>query len=116
VEVENIGSGAFKDYRLDVAFPKDFMVETYGAPQEETDTHKVIRRVAANFPKHPNGLFPSDTHKDDLVRYFVASEHFMPRRTGRKDLMQLPVQVTLFADAMIPQTVIKPIKELQDFR
>jgi len=92
------------------------MEESYGAEREETDTHKVIRRIAGNFTKFPNGLFPGDLLVDDLIKYSVDTERYYERLRGHTDLMQLPVEVTVVADGMAPQRVTKPIRELQEFR
>lgn len=119
VQVENIGSVTFKDYRVDVRFPKVFLdIENYGTEvqEEETETHKLIRRIPAHFKQFPNGLFPGDTLTDNLIKYSVNTERYHASRMGRRDLMKLPVVVIFIADGMAPQRVTKPIKELQDFR
>lgn len=119
VEIENVGSVALMDYRADILFPKAFMdIESYGAEVQsaETETHKLIRRTAANFPDHPNGLFRSDKIKDKLIKYSVNEERrFWTRDMGHGNPMQLPVEVTVLADGMAPKRVSKPVRELQDF-
>lgn len=119
VEIENIGSVALLDYRVDILFPKAFMdIESYGAEVQsaETATHKLIRRTAASFPDHPNGLFASDKIEDKLIRYSVNEERrFWTRAMGHGNPMQLPVEVTVLANGMAPKRVSKPIRELQDF-
>lgn len=118
VEIKNVGSVTLKDYRVDVLFPKAFLdIESYGAEvrSEETDTHKLIRRIPSHFQQYPNGLHIGDTLEDKQIRYSVTSEHKWPVRMGKRDLMQLPVEVTVVADGMPPKRVSKPIRELQEF-
>jgi len=117
IDIENVGSVTLRDYRVDIRFPKDFMDEHYGAEvlPSETETHKLIRRTGANFPQYPNGLFPGDLLTDELVKYSVDSVRYHSGQMGKRNLMQLPVEVTVVADGMAPQRVTRPIRELQEF-
>jgi hypothetical protein len=92
-------------------------IESYGAEvlPAETETHKLIRRTGANFPQYPNGLFPTDVLTDDLIKYSVNTDRYRARLMGHRDLMQLPVEVTVVADGMAPQRVTTPIRKLQEF-
>jgi hypothetical protein len=113
VEVENVGSVTLTDYRVDILFPKVFMdIESYGFEVQrlETDTHKLIRRTAANFPEYSTGLYPGDTLVDKLIKYSVIGQRYW-----NDLLMELPVVVTVVADGMVRQQVQQPLRELQNF-
>ena len=108
VEVENTGSTRVTDPRVEVLFPKAFMdIESYGFEihKAETKTHKVLRP-----PDLQGGLCPGESRIDKTIKYSVDNQRFW-----NDSLMELPVEVNVYADGMAPQRVKKPIKELQNF-
>lgn len=108
VEVDNTGSVRVTDYRVDILFPKEFMdLESYGFEihKSETKTHKLLQP-----PDLQGGLYPGERRVNKTIKYSVDSQRYW-----NDSLMGLPVEVTVYADGMQPQSVRKPIRELQNF-
>jgi hypothetical protein len=111
VEIENVGTRKISDYQVDILFPKVFLdIERYSFEVEESNTHKLIRRVAAHFAKHPSGLYPGNILIDQLIKYSVDHQRY-----SSDYWMKQPVEVTVFADGIPSQKVSKPFSELQNF-
>ena len=114
IEIENKGPSKVSDFRVDVWFPKQFLdVVSYAleVPQEETETHKLIRRSHVQFSNRDHGpLYTGDVRRDDLIEYSVTGERY-----HNAHLMDLPVRVIVFADGMDPIRVEKPLRSLQEF-
>lgn len=116
IELENKGIVKVPDFRIDVWFPKWFLAEEYGSlrPEEETATHKLVRRTNANFAGYVSGLYPGDKLTDRMIKYFVDGSKYHGFCNG-KSLMEFPVTVVVVADQMAPMRVEVPIQELQEF-
>jgi hypothetical protein len=108
VEVENTGSVRVTDSLIDIYFPKAFLdIESYGFEihKDETETYKHLRP-----PDLQGGLYPGQRHIDTTIKYSVDSYRYWNDR-----LMELPVEVTVYADGMAPRQVKKRMRELQSF-
>jgi hypothetical protein len=108
VDIENVGTLRVADYRVDVLFPKVFLdIENYGFEihKSETKSNKLLRP-----PDLQGGLYPGEHCFDKTIKYSVDHQRF-----DSDLLMELPVEVVVYADGMASQRVKKPIRELQNF-
>lgn len=113
VEIENVGKIKLNDFRLDIRFPKAFLdIESYGfeVHKEETASHKLLRRTVSHFPEYQSGLYSGDILTDKTIRYAVNSQRYW-----NDDLMEMPVEVAVFADGIPSHKIKKPIRDLKNF-